>query len=70
MLRIICCDVNCGAAANVGGPVHTAFKTFDVDAPEVEAFLLEFVGKGGYTERSVTGVEILPPDTTGEGEGK
>jgi hypothetical protein len=57
MLRIICVAVEYGRAANVGGPPHTEHKTFEVDAPAVEAWLRE---KGGWQDRSVVGIEVTP----------
>jgi len=60
MLRIIIRETDCSGAANVGGPVHQNIKSFDVDLPEVEAYLLEYKGKGRieYLTREVIGVEI------------
>jgi hypothetical protein len=55
-LRIILQGVNYGAAANVGGPVFTEFKTFDIEAPEIEAWLSETIP---YGHRQVAGAEVV-----------
>ncbi len=57
MLRIIITTTDCGAAANVGGPVIVRHKTFDVPAPEVEAFL-NAQKKGTYVDSFISGVEV------------
>lgn len=44
-------------AANVGGPVQTWFKSFDIDAPELEKFLRTTDLQ--YREKHVAGVELL-----------
>lgn len=61
-IRIIAVEHNYGAAANVGGPSHVTHKTFDVEAPELEAFLKPRPGDS-YSERSVVGVEVLKEQT-------
>jgi hypothetical protein len=58
-------------AANVGGPVVETCKTFDVDMPEVEAYLScpdrDQYGNWTYTTRMVIGVEVLTtPEVTRE----
>jgi hypothetical protein len=59
-LRIIVCDVDSGYACNVGGPVAVNYRTFDIDAPEVEAFLREpSEKKWSYSQRTISGVEVL-----------
>lgn len=55
-LRIICMDHEFGAAANIGGPTHTAYKTFDVEAPAIEEWLRE---QAAYCQRSIVGVELV-----------
>lgn len=57
-LRIIVTTTD--AAANVGGPVHVTHKTFDVQAPEVEAFMAEKMGSLEY--RCIVGVEVIPQE--------
>lgn len=60
MLRIIVRTVDSGTAAHLGGPgtpIDTSFKTFDVDAPQVEAFLRQWA-PGHHIERCVVGVEV------------
>lgn len=61
-LRIIVRNSDWGYACNVGGPGTSAtvtHKTFDIDAPTVEAFLK---AAGQYDERAVVGVEVLAED--------
>jgi hypothetical protein len=59
MLRIIVRTVNTSAAAHVGGPVEIQHTTFDIEAPEVEKFLLEPKQQGWqYAGRDVVGVEV------------
>ena len=59
MLRVIVHSADCGAAANVGGPVHVSHRTFDIEAAALEEFLRD--GRGvQYLHREVIGVEILP----------
>jgi hypothetical protein len=65
MIRIVVQTDDASMAANVGGSVHTAIRTFDIDAPEIEAFLRADLG--AYTHRQIMGVEVLPaapPDLT------
>lgn len=58
MIRIVVQRSEAGMAANVGGPVHTSVKTFDLDAPEFEAYMR--AERGTYEDKMVVGVEILP----------
>jgi hypothetical protein len=61
VIRIIVLTDDAGMAANVGGHVETSWKTFDVDLPEVEAFLREPLrANWKYTSRQVKGVEVIP----------
>lgn len=57
MIRIVVQTCDAGMAANIGGSVHSSILTFDVDAPELEAFLQQNMGT--YVHRQVTGVECL-----------
>ena len=59
MLRIICVQSDCAAAANVGGPVEVSHKTFDIECDAAEEWLKE-VRQASYVNRSVAGVEVLP----------
>ena len=61
-IRIICQEIDCGSAANVGGPVVVINKTFDV-AATLE--LSEWLNKKPsiYHNRTVTGVEIRESST-------
>ena len=55
-VRIICQCTDATAAAHVGGPVATEFRTFEVDAPEVVAW---FRAQGpSIGHKTVVGVEI------------
>lgn len=62
-LRIIVCDVDSGNACNVGGPVEVKYRTFDIEAPEVEAFVREPKDFGwSYYQRHISGVEVRDPE--------
>jgi hypothetical protein len=63
-LRIIVRQSDEGAARNVGGPVQTSYKTFDVELPALEAFL-SADGQPDYICREVIGVEVLKGDGRG-----
>lgn len=58
-IRIIVTTTDAGAAAHVGGPVHVTHKTFDIEAPEVEAFMAEQMHS--YQYRCIAGVEVIQP---------
>lgn len=61
-LRIIVRNSDWGYACNIGGPGTSAtvtHKTFDIDAPAVEAFMKAV---GQYDERTIIGVEVLEDD--------
>ena len=56
LLRIICVDSDHGAAANIGGPVDTKHKTFEVDCPaDLAAFLDD---ERSYRVRFIEAVEF------------
>lgn len=68
MLRIIVRTVDYGRAANIGGSPVETLKTFDVSAPEVEAFMEEYRAdikkeqehkRQIWWDRSIAGVEVL-----------
>lgn len=61
MIRFIVQTDDASMAANVGGNVHTSHRTFDVDLPELEAFLRETGNP--YRERRLIGCELLPVTT-------
>jgi hypothetical protein len=56
-IRIIVRECDEGAARNVGGPVQTRHRTFDVDLPELEAYLRNV--PYDYVCREVIGVELV-----------
>lgn len=56
MLRLIVQITDTGDAANIGGPVHTRYRTFDVALPEVEALLKK---RDAWVTRNLVGVELL-----------
>ena len=64
MLRIVAKLDSCGMAANVGGSTLSTFKTFDVELPELEAYLRSCDDQT-YMHVQVIGVEVL----RGEREG-
>lgn len=63
MLRIVVQTSDCGMAANIGGHVENTIRTFDIELPELEAYLREHSDKTEmerrYTARNVIGVEVL-----------
>ena len=58
MIRVVVQIADACMAANVGGPVMTWIKTFDIEAPELEQ-LLSSEGNP-YREQHVVGVEVIP----------
>ena len=56
MIRLIVQTDDASMAANVGGSVHTDFRSFDLDHPALEAFLRE---RERYIERRLIGCELL-----------
>ncbi len=58
-LRVIIRTEYADKAANVGGSVDVEWKTFDIEAPEVEAFLSQKLSS--LTYRQVVGIEPNPP---------
>lgn len=62
MLRIIVQTDDANMAAHVGGNVHTTHRTFDVELPELEAFLSN---TDTYAQRRVIGVEVAPQNPGG-----
>jgi hypothetical protein len=58
MIRIVVQVADASMAANVGGPVQTWCRTFDVEAPDLEAFMQP--DGNAYREKHVVGVEFLP----------
>lgn len=56
MIRIIVRTVDIGSAINVGGPVDTKFKTFDVSLPELEEYLER---RSQYESKEVIGVDVV-----------
>lgn len=67
-LRVIVRTDDAGMAANVGGAVHTEFKTFDIEAPAIEAFLTKKLGS--LSQRQVVGVHLVCGDCEMCGEPK
>lgn len=61
MLRIIVQTDDANMAAHVGGNVHISHRTFDVELPELEAFLRDTANN--YAQRRVIGVEV--PELSG-----
>lgn len=56
MIRVTVQTDDAAMAANVGGSVHSSYRSFDIDAPELEAFLQEKIGT--YAHRQVVGWEL------------
>lgn len=61
MIRLIIRIDDAGMAANVGGAVLTEYRTFDLDAPEIEAALSAAAGKS-YTHAQIVGAEVTNAD--------
>lgn len=57
MIRITVTTDDSSMAANVGGNVLTTHKSFDVRAPELEAFMREAMGD--YQQRQFTAWELI-----------
>lgn len=55
MIRVICHENDFADVVNVGGQNIEYYKTFDVDLPEIEAWLQE---KGQWRTRAVKGIEL------------
>lgn len=61
MIRIICSETDAGALAHGAGDLERSHKTFDVELPEVEAWLRESRphGTDNYLTRQFLGIELL-----------
>ena len=57
MIRVLCVENDIGAAANVGGPAEVRGKTFDIAAPQLEAWLTDRDDK--WIKRSVSAIEVI-----------
>ena len=58
MIRIVIQSTDAGMAANVGGSVHTTYRTIDIESPVLEEFLVRDMGRYGH--RQVLRVEVIP----------
>lgn len=58
MLRIICRDTDATEVVHANGQYHVRYRTFDVELPEVEAYLARVAL---YGHRAIMGAEIIPP---------
>lgn len=56
MIRITVTTDDAAMSANVGGIVLTTHKSFDIEAPELEAFLRQPLGD--YVQRQPTAWEL------------
>lgn len=56
MLRVVFQRIHTGAACNIGGPVTSSVRTFDVDLPEVEQFMRS---EDKWNDVNVIGIEVL-----------
>ena len=63
MIRITVVTTDACRAANVGGPVEVSYRSFDSEAPELEAFMAERDGWSANVksmcDRTIVGVELL-----------
>lgn len=61
MIRIIVRTDDGGFACNIGGPgtpAHTTYKTFDIEAPELEAFMRESFHPSACIMRQIVGASL------------
>lgn len=59
MIRVICCENEHTAVVHVGGLPDISYRSFDIDAPELEAWLDKYKGEKGrqYNQRTIIGIE-------------
>lgn len=63
MIRVIVRESDYSAAAHVEGmAASVAFRTFDVELPEIEAYLTK--PPSTWTDRQFVGIEIVPTPAT------
>lgn len=64
MLRVVCCENEHTHTVHVGGPPSITYKTFDVDLPEIEAWLDKYKDQKqhSYNVRTIVGVERINSD--------
>ena len=73
-IRIICRMTDAGAACNVGGPVYVEFKTFVVEAAEVEEWLrkaFDVARDGGislYLVPNGARLVVMPEEAVGKAQ--
>lgn len=61
MIRILCVECDIGTAANIGGAVETKGKSFDIECPELEAWLNGLSeSQRKWISRTVAAVEVRP----------
>lgn len=65
MLRVVVRTDNAGMAAHVGGAPITTWRSFDIEAPMLEAFLREELGD--FAHRQAAGVELMHPEDPEQG---
>jgi hypothetical protein len=65
MLRIVARETDY-TLTQVNGACHESMRTFDVEAPEIEAWLSEFVGKQVWVTRSLLAIEWRSRPAAGE----
>jgi len=56
MIRVICYENDYSDAANVGGRNIETYKTFDIQAPEIEAWIK---AESKWRTRTISGFEII-----------
>ena len=60
MIRLVVQSAEAGMAANVGGPVQVSYRTFLVEAADLEAYLREPAKMNWtFTERRIVGAELI-----------
>jgi len=64
VIRVIVRTMDGSFGCHIGGPgtpAEFSYKTFDIEAPELERFLSEDVGRNGSgVSRSPVGIEVIP----------
>lgn len=61
MIRVIVREQDRTGAVHAGGDADTSFRTFVIEAPELEAWL-SGPKPEGYITRQVMGVEVVPSE--------
>lgn len=58
MIRLIVRAIDASHCPHVGGAPHETYRTFDIDAPDVEEFLTGYAGMPGASA-ALVGAEVV-----------